>query len=138
MNEEYKKRRNIKKEIIIEYVLIIATILITTFAYPYLYDFMIGDNTGLDGIGQALGIAIILRLAKYIAMVVFGIINPIRILIVCKNELKEITSKIKKILCIFITLLPIIIALFIILEIPISNYIYNKRGWYFIDGRWFI
>ena len=126
MNEEYKKRRNIKKEIIIEYALIIATILITIFAYPYLYDFMVGDNTGLDGIGQALGVVIILRVAKYIAMLIFGIINPIRILIVDRHEMKELTSIFKKILCIFIILLPIGIALLTIFENNISNYQYEK------------
>ena len=54
-----------KKKLIIEIVLeyLLALFMFSLFPYILLYmsDTMIGDNTGLDSIGQALGVVIILR-----------------------------------------------------------------------------
>lgn len=88
---------------------------------------MIDDNIGLDGIGQALAIVILLRLFKYVITFIFLIINPIRILICHKNDFKQISSKKKRILYKVITFFPTLISLLIIFEIPISNMMYNLK-----------
>ena len=126
-NNEIKKKRNLKNKIIWEYLYIIFTTLILYLLLPFLANYMIGDNTGIDGIGQALGVAIILRIIKYIITFIFFVINPIRILIIYKNEFKEIIPKIKKVICILVTILPILFSLLIILEIPISNFMYKLK-----------
>lgn len=125
--DEIKKNKNLKNKIIREYLYIIFTILFLYFLLPFLASYMIGDNTGIDGIGQALGVAILLMIFKYIITFIFFVINPIRILIIYKNEFKEIFPKIKKGICIFVTILPILFSLLIILEVPISNLMYKLK-----------
>lgn len=125
--DEIKKNKNLKNKIIREYLYIIFTILFLYFLLPFLASYMIGNNTGIDGIGQALGVAILLMIFKYIITFIFFVINPIRILIIYKNEFKVILPKIKKVICILVTILPIFILSLIILEIPISNFMYKLK-----------
>lgn len=121
---ELSKNKKLKKEIIDEYLYIIFTILILSILLPFLADYMIGDNTGMDGIGRALVIGFILRILKYIITFIVFVINPIRILFSYKNDFREIFPKIKKVIYIIVTILPILFSLLIILEVPISNYMY--------------
>lgn len=125
--DELSKNKKLKKKIINEYLYISLTILLLNILLPFLADYMIGDNTGIDGIGQALGIVIILRVLKYIITFIVFVINPIRILICYKNEFKELFPKIKKVICIIVTILPILFSLLIILEVPISNYMHRLK-----------
>lgn len=125
--DKIKKNKNLKNKIIREYLYIIFTILFLYFLLPFLASYMIGDNTGIDGIGQTLGVAIPLMIFKYIITFIFFVINPIRILIIYKNEFKAIFPKIKKVICILVTILPIFISSLIILEIPISNFTYKLK-----------
>ena len=90
-------------------------------------DYYIDDKFGIDGIGEALAIVIVFRILKYIVTFFVFIINPIRIIIQYKNEFKEINTKCKKNMYIILTLVPIIFSLLIILEIPISNYMYTLK-----------
>lgn len=125
--DELLKNKKLKKKIINEYLYIIFTILILNILLPLLTDYMIGDNTGIDGIGQALGIVGILSIFKYIITFIVFAINPIRILFSYKNDFREIFPKIKKVMYIIVTILPILFSLLIILEVPISNYMYSMR-----------
>lgn len=106
---------------------VIFTILILNILLLFLANYMIGDNTGIDGIGQALGIVVILRILKYIITFIVFVINPIRILFSYKNDFREIFPKIKKVIYIIVTILPILFSLLIILEVPISNYMYSMK-----------
>ncbi len=125
--DELSKNKKLKKKIINEYMYVIFTILILNILLPFLADYMIGDNTGIDGIGQALGIVVILRILKYIITFIVFVINPIRILFSYKNDFREIFPKTKKVIYIIVTILPILFSLLIILEVPISNYMYSMK-----------
>ena len=125
--DELSKNKKLKKKIINEYMYVIFTILILNILLPFLADYMIGDNTGIDGIGQALGIVVILIILKYIITFIVFVINPIRIVFSYKNDFREIIPKTKKVIYIIITILPILFSLLIILEVPISNYMYSMK-----------
>lgn len=129
--DELSKKQKLKKKIINEYLYVIFTILILSISLPfladYMMDYMVGDNTGIDGIGQALGIVFILRILTYIITFIVFVINPIRILFSYKNNFREIFPKSKKVVYIIVTILPILFSLLIILEVPISNYMYNMK-----------
>lgn len=125
--DELSKNKKFKKKIINEYMYVIFTILILNILLPFLADYMIGDNTGIDGIGQALGIVVILRILKYIITFIVFVINPIRILFSYKNDFREIFPKTKNVIYIIVTILPILFSLLIILEVPISNYMYSMK-----------
>lgn len=125
--DELSKNKKLKKKIINEYMYVIFTILILNILLPFLADYMIGDNTGIDGIGQALGIVVILGILKYIITFIVFVINPIRILFSYKNDFREIFPKTKKVIYIIVTILPILFSLLIILEVPISNYMYSMK-----------
>jgi len=125
--EQVKKRKRLKNKIIWEYLYIIFTILTLYFLLPFLYIYMIGDNTGIDGVGQALVALIILRILTYILTIIFMVVNPIRILITYKNEIKVIFPKIKKVICILIITIPIFFSLLKLLEVPISNFMYYLK-----------
>ncbi len=116
MKERIKKVWNNKliKKIICEYLYIsIIIILFIGFIRPFIFDKLINDNTGIDGIGVALLAGLINNFIDFILALILFIINPIKILITCRTEIKSINSKIKKIICILITILPIIYFLFI-------------------------
>ena len=123
----FSSNKKLKKKIINEYVFIFSSILITYILLPFLFDYILGDNTGIDGIGQALGIIIIWRILQYLVTFIFFVINPIRILITCRNELKNIDHKFQKIIRILITVFPILFSLLIILQVPIANFMYNLK-----------
>lgn len=125
--DELSKNKKLKKKIINEYLYVIFTILILNILLPFLANYMIGDNIGIDGIGQALGTVFILRILKYIITFIVFVINPIRILFSYKNDFREIFPKIKKVIYIIVTILPILFSLLIILEVPISNYMYSMK-----------
>ena len=125
--EQVKKRKRLKNKIIWEYLYIIFTILTLYFLLPFLYNYMIEDNTGIDGVGQALGALIILRILTYILTFIFMVVNPIKILITYKNEINEIFPKIKKVICIIIITIPILFSLLKLFEIPISNFMFHLK-----------
>ena len=128
--EKEKKSSNnqsIKKKIFLEYVYIVLIIIIFYILSPFLLEYIVGDNKGIDGIGQILGISLILNIAKYIFIFIFGVINPIRTYILNKDKIKKLSSKVNKILCTFIIFFPIILSTWIVLEMPISNYLYVSK-----------
>lgn len=127
LENKSSENRNLNRAIIIEYLLIIFSIIILRSLVPFLYAYIVGDNTGIDGIGQAIVSATILRTIVYVVVFIFFVINPIRILFAHKTEFKDIVPKIKKIIYIIITLLPILYGMFTILQRPISNYMYKIK-----------
>lgn len=61
-----------------------------------------------------------------IFLLIAFIINPIRILISYNSEFKIITSKTKRVLYYVITIFPILVVVFIIFFVLISDYMYGK------------
>ncbi len=140
MYDNINNKKSLRKAIIIEYIIAIVVAIFMFFLIPPFLDFMLGDNTGIDGIGQALGLAIIFVIIRYIVVLCVCLINPIRILISYRNEFKLLEPLIKKISVIFIIILPIFFALAIFLEVPISNYLFDKKyntgeGEYTVDSQ---
>jgi len=119
--------KNLKKKIFLEYVYIVLIIVFFYFLSPILFEYIVGDNKGIDGIGQILGISLLLNIAKYIFIFIFGVINPIRTYILNKDEIKKISSKASKRIYTFIIFFPIILSIWIVLEMPISNYLYVSK-----------
>ena len=120
-------KNRIKNVLLNEYLFILLTIVTFDVFITIMSDYYIDDKFGIDGIGEALAIVIVFRILKYIVTFFVFIINPIRIIIQYKNEFKEINTKCKKNMYIILTLVPIIFSLLIILEIPISNYMYTLK-----------
>lgn len=121
-----------KKKLIIEIVLEYLFALFMFFLFPYILlyisDIMIGDNTGIDGIGQALGVVIILRLFKYAIVLATGIIYPIVIMILYfKSLYRKSISKIKSVIYIILIIIPILISLSTVFEVQISNFMYDMK-----------
>lgn len=121
-----------KKKLIIEIVLEYLLALFMFFLFPYILlymsDIMIGDNTGLDSIGQALGVVIILRLFKYAIVLATGIIYPIVIMILYfKSLYRKSISKIKSVIYIILIIIPILISLSTVFEVQISNFMYDMK-----------
>jgi len=121
------EQNNIKKKIINEYLFIFLNLLIFIFLLPFIATVMLGDNTGIDGIGAAFAIAFILGIPVLILTFIFFIINPIRILISCKHQFKDIFPIIKRRAYIFIIIFPILFSMLIIFRIPIENFIYDLK-----------
>ena len=121
---ESKKNINLRNKIIVEYIIVIIVGLFLYFTLPLLAVSMIDDNTGIDGIGLALVVGLLLNIIKYSFVIAFFIVNPIRLLVVYRNKYKEIIPKIKKVIYILVTILPVLFALLIVFEIPISNFMY--------------
>ena len=121
MKENVKVKINLKKKIFIEYFYILVSI-IYFFVCPVLADFMLGDNRGIDGIGNALVIGFLLSGIELILVLVFFIVNPIRIIISYKSQLQEILSIRKRILYYILVVLP---TLYVITSIVYTFIIEN-------------
>lgn len=119
--------KTLKKKLIYQYLYMLLTVVILVISLPLLFNFMMGDNTGIDGIGQAFVVRAILNILKYIVIIIVFIVNPIRILISYKNHSQEILSKAKKVKYIILTILPMLLSLLILLEGPISDYMYHIK-----------
>lgn len=105
MKENVKIKINLKKKIFREYFYILVSI-IYFFICPVLADFMLGDNRGIDGIGNALAVGFLLGGIQLILVFCFLIINPIRIIISYKSQFQEILSMRKRILYYILVILP--------------------------------
>ncbi len=121
-----------KKKTIIKIILEYLFVLFMIFLFPHILsnmsDAMVGDNTGLDSIGQALGTIIILRLFKYAILFAVGFIYPIVILITfLKSLYKKSISKLKTTLYVVLIIIPILISILSLFEIPISNFLFDMK-----------
>ena len=105
MKGNVKNKINLKKKIFREYLYILVSI-IYFFICPALANFMLGNNRGIDGIGNALAIGFLLNGILSILIFCFFIINPIRIIISYKSQLQEILSTRKRILYYILIILP--------------------------------
>lgn len=124
-----KGKNTLKRIIIREYVYIFATIIFAYFLIPYLFTLSIDDNDyrGFSGLASGLALVAIMRLGQYILILIFFIINPIRILIKKRYRIKEIFPRIKRILVIMLVLIPIFVGSLPLLERPISDYQFDKQ-----------
>ena len=117
----------LKRNIIVEYLLILLVLLVGYVLLPILMDTAIGENTGLDGLGQALGLLIMVRAARGILAFLFLLVNPIRILVSYRGEFREISSKSKKYGYSALVAVPILLSVLIIFFVPISNLLYHLK-----------
>lgn len=115
----------LKKDIRFEFILVGAFILVTLLM-PYVLYGLLGDNTGIDGLGNALALAIIYRIAQMIIAAILFIGLPIKNLKKHKETLKRI-EKHKRNRYMAVIVLPIIFALTIIFQVPLSNLKYNLK-----------
>lgn len=121
------KKRSLRNSLILEYVLILITIVIGYFLFPAMMESATEGNSGLDGLGAALAWVILMRGTRAVLAFLFLLVNPIRILIRYRKELKEIAPTLKKIGAIAVTALPILLSVFMIFEVAISNLLYSLK-----------
>ena len=113
------------RNIILEYVIPVCAIILVRLAA-----FLIANKSGqkgIDGIGNALGIVLIMRILIAVIALIFLIINPIRILVTYRQELAGIVPTLRRVLSIVLIGVPILVSLPVILEVPISNFLYNRK-----------
>ena len=83
----------LKKNVLVEYVLIVLALFAGYVLLPKWMEMGIGDNKGLDGMGNALALAILVRLGRGVLAFLFLLVNPIRILIQYRKDFNEIMPK---------------------------------------------
>ncbi|MCR5324145.1 MAG: hypothetical protein K6E85_12835 [Lachnospiraceae bacterium] len=113
------------KNIILEYLIPVCAI-----ALVRLCAYLIANSSeqkGIDGIGNVLGIVIIMRIVIAVIAFIFLIVNPIRILVTYRHELTGIVPILKKIGCILLIVLPILGSIPLIFSVPISNFLYDRK-----------
>lgn len=112
-------------KIIINYIVVISMAFLAPYVMGYIVTDLLGDNTGIDGIGPAIVIILILRVIRYVILFIAGIILPI-IYCIVYNKNKE-TSVSKRIICSIAILFPIIISLLPVCSLLIGNVKYEKE-----------
>lgn len=117
----------LRKNVIWEYGLVFLTVVIGYGILPYLMERELEGNTGLDGIGQALGFVIIVRFVRSVLAVVFFVLNPIRIFVQYRNDFKGISSNLKRLGSICLVGLPVLLSVFIVFEVAIDNLAYDWK-----------
>ena len=117
MKEKIKTNTTLKRKILREYF---YTALLPI--YLKLSNDYMKSVTGWGGVGVGLYVGIIF----FAIILLFFIINPIRILIVCKSELKAILPKIKRVLYYTVVVFPILFVLVTTLLLLINSYLYNQ------------
>ena len=121
------KKKSLRNSLILEYVFILITIVIGYFLFPAMMESATEGNPGLDGLGTALAWVILMRGTRAVLAFLFLLANPIRILIKYRKEFKEIAPCLKKIGVIAVTALPIVLSIFMIFEVAISNLLYSLK-----------
>ena len=117
---------SIKKKIRKEYLIIFMTFFVLRFYLNICFNN--SGESGIDGIGDALTRSLSIVIFYEIMIIIFCIINPIRILKNNKNEIKMISSRIKRYLYTFLIILPTIVFTLYLLKPIISEYIYNFKN----------
>ena len=100
----------LKDSIFFEYAAIIITVIAFILLMPMLFDYMVGDNTGIDGIGNAVAVGFLIKIIRFILVLIFFVINPIRILIKYKAEISKISQKAKRIATKVFIALPLVVG----------------------------
>lgn len=124
-NTEEVENPLLQKRITIEYCLLIGVFLIDI-VLPYLALFLTSE-TGLDGIGEALAVAILLRGFKIVFTFFALIVYPIIILVTRKSTYKENTPFDKKKAHVMLIIFPMLFAIPIVFQVPISNLMYYLK-----------
>lgn len=117
----------LKRNIIWEYALIVLAMLAGYVIMPYLIGPILGDHKGIDGIGTALGLVILIRIGRSILAFLFMFLNPIRILVQYRKEIKAIRATGKKLGSICLICVPILLAALVIFEVPLENLKYDWK-----------
>ena len=100
----------LKDSIFFEHAAIIVTVIAFILLIPMLFDYMVGDNTGIDGIGNAIAVGFLIKIIRFILVLIFFIINPIRILIKHKAEIGKISQKAKRVGTRVLIALPLVVG----------------------------
>lgn len=124
-NTEEVENPLLQKRITIEYCLLIGVFLIDI-GLPYLALFLTSE-TGIDGIGKALAIGILLRGFKIVFTFFALIVYPIIILVTRKSTYKENTPFDKKKAHVMLIIFPMLFAIPIVFQVPISNLMYYLK-----------
>lgn len=117
----------LKKNVLVEYVLIVLALFAGYVLLPKWMEMGIGDNKGLDGIGNALALAILVRLGRGVLAFLFLLVNPIRILIQYRKDFKEIMPKFKRWGSRTLVAFPVLLSLLILFSVPLSNLSYDLK-----------
>lgn len=116
-----------KKAVIREYILLLLFLLAVLCFAEKAVDLLIGENRGIDAIGNAIVAAFLVNgVIVFFAVLLMGI-NPVRIVIKYRQDLKNTENTGKRMLWIIVILLPILLGLRIVFAGFIDNYQYDHR-----------
>lgn len=122
-----KRRINLKKAIIIEYIIAVLYLLFSFLLFSKLLTFLIGDNTGIDGIGPAMAYYTVLWVIDMTCVLIIYLVIPIGLLIIYRQEIRDLAGKAKKIICIILILLPVLHGIGISLSGVIEDLKYEYK-----------
>lgn len=130
-----KKVRPLSKELAIEYVLAVATGLVILVIIPLVVESYLDSRpSGLDNIGEALAVSLLARGAYALLALAFLVVNPLRVFITQRKFINLRYTGSTKALKYFLILFPIVPAIFVVFQVPISNALYNLKYNYSADG----
>ena len=121
------KVSRLTKNVLVEYVLIILALVVGYVLLPKWMEVWIGDNKGLDGLGNAMALVILVRIGRGILAFLFLLANPVRILIQFRKELKEMAPKLKRWGSRTLVAFPILVSLLILFSVPLSNLSFDMK-----------
>ena len=117
--------RQLIRSIILEYAIPLVAMVLVKIIAAKIADS--NDQKGIDGIGYALAVVIAMRALMIVIAVVFLVANPIRILVRYRHELAGLVPVIKRILSIVLIVIPLLVSIPVIFEVPISNFLYDRK-----------
>ena len=116
--------------ILTEYAIAIFAVLLIMFLLPLMIVRLMGKGQkGIDGLGRALFLVIVLNASKIVIAFIFLFVNPLRVLIVHRDEIGAIQPLIKRIMCIAAVVLPMLFSLYFIFEVRIHNFLFHKKNY---------
>ena len=116
--------------ILTEYAIAIFAVLLIMFLLPLMIVRLMGEGQkGIDGLGRALFLVIVLNVSKIVTAFIFLFVNPLRVLIVHRDEIGAIQPLIKRIMCIAAVVLPMLFSLYFIFEVRIQNFLFHKKNY---------
>lgn len=115
------------KSILWEYLIVVIAVAAIFLVMPILFHLFPPRSQGIDGIGDAFAVAILGRIVMIILAFFLLLINPIRVLVKRWSEITAVSSVPGRIGYIVLILLPVLIALFFIFQVQISNWSFRRK-----------
>ena len=128
---EAKMSRHLKIEIAINLALVAVFLLGEWLLLEWAMNSLIDVAHGLDNIGAAFAVVFLFKIGRIILALMIMVVNPIRILIRYRKEIKLLLPKWKRLVTRILIIIPLIFGLLIVFEEPISDLTY-----YFRKGLW--